>query len=144
MSFTPQQISTYIACCDERIASIQSKLDSWNLYNNVLDLAAMCYETEEAKAVLDAKNDNIMKTYKNNIQLVKVEKLIYHSLIKSGNGVIFPKLLQKYSDLMADSYDISGNMVLLGGQEQEHLEYCSSSLKQREFIEKLCLFGSRR
>jgi hypothetical protein len=143
MSFPTEQISMCIASCDERIASIQSNLDSLNLYNNVLDLAAM-YETDKAVFKLDAKNDNIMKNYKNSIQLVKVEKLIYQSLSKSGNGVIFQKLFQKYSDLMADSYDISGNMVLLGGQEQEHLEYCSSSLKQREYIEKLCLFGSRR
>jgi len=94
---------------------------------------------------MEDKNAELMKNYENNIQLIKVERLIYQALAKSGNGAIFPKLFQKYSDLMGISYDISGNMVRLDGvEEQEYLEYCASSLKQREYIQKLCLYGERK
>jgi hypothetical protein len=136
MAFTPQQISMCVASCDERIASIQSKLDSWKVYGKVLGLVSFKMED---------KNAEKMKNYENNIQLIKVEKLIYQALAKSGNGAIFPKLFQKYSDLMGISYDISGNMVRLDGvEEQEYLEYCASSLKQREYIQKLCLYGEKK
>ena len=147
MVFTPQQISSCIASCDERIASIQSKLDSWKVYGKALSIAAMCYEKEEDKAVfeMEDKHAETIRNYENNIQLVKVEKLLYQALGKSGNGALFSKLFQKYSDLMANSYDISGNMVRFEGiGEQEYLEYCASSLKQREFIQKLCLYGEKR
>lgn len=135
MPFTPQQISNCVASCDERIASIETKLNNWKLYGKVLGIVSL--EMED-------KNAELMKNYENNIQLIKVEKLIYQALAKSGNGAIFPKLFQKYSDLMGISYDISGNMVRLDGvEEQEYLEYCASSLKQREYIQKLCLCGER-
>jgi hypothetical protein len=94
---------------------------------------------------MEDKNAEKMKNYENNIQLIKVEKLIYQALTKSGNGAIFPKLFQKYSDLMGISYDISGNMVRLDGvEEQEYLEYCASSLKQRDYIKKVCFYGETR
>lgn len=147
MVFTTQQISNCIASCDERISSVQSKLDSWKLYGSILSLASGCYTKEEDKAVfnMEDKNAEKMKNYENNLQLIKVEKLVYQALGKEGNNAIFPKLFQKYSDLMANSYDISGNMVRLEGmEEQEYLEYCASSLKQREYIQKLCLYGEKR
>ncbi len=136
MPFTPQQISNCVASCDERIASIETKLNNWKVYGKVLGIVSL--EMED-------KNAELMKNYENNIQLIKVERLIYQALAKSGNGAIFPKLFQKYSDLMGISYDISGNMVRLDGvEEQEYLEYCASSLKQREYIQKLCLYGERK
>jgi len=147
MVFTPQQISMCVASCDERIASIQTKLDSWKVYDRVLGLVSSCYDKEEEREVfkMEDKNAEKMKNYENNIQLIKVEKLIYQSLTKSGNGAIFPKLFQKYSDLMGISYDISGNMVRLDGvEEQEYLEYCASSLKQRDYIKKVCFYGETR
>lgn len=147
MTLTPQDISMFIANCDERIASIQSKLDSWNVYGKILGIASTLYEKEEEKNIfkIEDKNAEKIKNYENNIQLVKVEKMIYQTLGKGANGVIFQKLFQKYSDLMANSYDISGNMVLLGAEEEHaHLEYCTSSLKQREYIQKVCLYGENR
>ena len=99
---------------------------------------------KKKKAVFKLENDTKIQYYKIGIQLVKVEKLIYKSLGKSRIGVIFQKLFQKYSDLMAESYEISENMVQLGSKEQTHIEYCSSSLKQRDYIEQLCSLGSKR
>ena len=147
MAFTPQQISMCITSCDDRIASIQDKLEDWKVYNNMLSLVSMCYEKEDDKEIfkMEDKHAEKIKNYENNIQLIKVEKLVYQTLGKGASGVIFQKLFQKYSDLMTISYDISGNMVQFEGiEEQEYLEYCSSSLKQREYIQKLCIYGERR
>jgi hypothetical protein len=147
MVFTPQQISMCVVSCDERIASIQDKLSDWKVYSTVLGLATTLYEKEEDKAVFKMKDKNAekMRNYENNIQLIKVEKLVYQTLGKGARGVVFSKLFQKYSDLMANSYDISGNMVRFDEmEEQEYLEYCASSLKQREYIQRLCLYGENR
>nr|WPF46706.1 MAG: hypothetical protein [Lake Baikal virophage 10] len=147
MVFTPENVAICILNCDERISSVQSKIDSWKPYKNVLLLGAMCFDNEEDKSIFKLKDCDTekIKNYENNIQLIKVEKLMYQSLAKRNNNAIFPILLQKYGDLMVNSYDISGNMVRLEGmEEQEHLEYCKSSLKQREYIEKLCKYGEHR
>jgi hypothetical protein len=40
---------------------------------------------------------------------------------------------------MGGSYDMSGNLVLMNvNKETEHLDYCRDSLKQREYIKKIC------
>jgi hypothetical protein len=116
------------------------------MYSGVLSLASGLYDKEDDKAVfkMEDKNTEEIRNYENNIQLVKVEKLIYQTLGKGAKGAIFQKLFQKYSDLMASSYDISGNLVRLSGiSEGEYLEYCKDSLQQRDYIQKLCLFGER-
>tara|TARA_R110002126_G_scaffold41650_1_gene121216 strand:+ start:830 stop:1183 length:354 start_codon:yes stop_codon:yes gene_type:complete len=116
------------------------------MYSGVLSLATGLYNKEEDKAVfkMEDKNTEKIRNYENNIQLVKVEKLIYQTLGKGAKGAIFQKLFQKYSDLMASSYDISGNMVRLEGiSEGEYLEYCKESLEQREYIQALCLYGEK-
>jgi hypothetical protein len=88
MVFTTEMLSACIASCDERISSVQSKLDSWKLYGSVLSLASNCYDKEEDKAVfnMEGKNAEKMKNYENNIHLIKVEKLVYQALGKGGNG----------------------------------------------------------
>jgi hypothetical protein len=125
-----------IASCDERITSITDKLSAWKVYGKVLKLVDLNMET---------KYEEQIKNYENNIKLIQTEKIIYNALLKKGNGALFPKLLAKYDDLMGISYDLSGNMVLTGlNKEGDHLEYCSQSLAQREYIRKLCLYGERR
>ena len=125
-----------IASCDERISSVQEKLDSWRMYGNVLNLVELDMET---------KYDEKMKSYENNIKLIQTEKMIYIALTKNGNNALFPKLLSKYDELMGLSYDISGNMVITGlVEEGDYLEYCSASLAQREYIRKLCFYGENK
>jgi hypothetical protein len=146
MFATQQMTSQCVADCDKRIASLQTKINGWKMYSEVLSLASGLYDKEEDKSVfkMEDKNTEKIRNYENNIQLVKVEKLIYQTLGKGANGVIFQKLFQKYSDLMASSYDISGNMVRLAGiSEGEYLEYCKESLQQREYIQALCLYGEK-
>ena len=94
---------------------------------------------------METKYQEKIQNYENNIKLVQTEKLIYNALLKRNNNALFPKLLAKYDELMGVSYDLSGNMVLTGlNAEGDHLEYCSQSLAQREYIRKLCLYGERR
>jgi len=130
-------INICVTSCDERIASIQDKLLSWKVYGAVLKITNLDF---------DVKYIDKLKCYENNIALVKTEKLIYNALINTKSPKeIFPKLLSKYDDLMGLSYDISGNMVLTGmNAEGDHLEYCSLSLHQREFIKRLCIYGEKR
>ena len=131
-----ETIAECLASCDTRIASVTDKLSAWKVYGNVLKLVDLDMETKY--------QDNI-KNYENNIKLIQTEKIIYNALLKKGNGALFPKLLAKYDDLMGISYDLSGNMVITGlNQEGDYLEYCSQSLAQREYIRKLCLYGERR
>lgn len=135
MVFTTEMLSKCVSSCDERIASIQEKLDSWRVYGKVLNLVDLEMETKY--------QDNI-QNYENNIKLVQVEKLLYNALAK-GNRAIFPRLLSKYDELMGVSYDLSGNMVITGlTPEGDHLEYCNKSLAQREYIRKLCLYGENK
>ncbi len=124
-------LSKCFASCDERIASIQEKLDSWCVYGKELNL-------------VDLETKYQIQNYENNIKLVQVEKLLYNALAKD-NRAIFPRLLSKYDELMGVSYELSGNMVITGlNPEGDHLEYCNQSLAQREYIRKLCLYGERR
>jgi hypothetical protein len=147
MTFTTGDILRFIASCDERIASIEGRLNKWNTYDIALRLAANIFKTEEEKSVFNIEDENaeLIKTYKNNIKLIKVEKLIYWSLGKGDKGEIFSKLLAKYDELMGLSYDLSANMVRLGrNQEADHINYCKSSLKQREYICQMCSYGKNR
>ena len=79
-----------------------------------------------------------LENYKNNIQLINVEKLIYNALLKN-NSTIFIKLLDKYDTLLAKSYELGIEMM----SNDEFMEYYNGSLKQREYISKLCIVGSK-
>jgi len=125
--------SAGVTNCDERIKSLKSKKNSWELYNIVLKIVNL------------EKYQDKINCYENNIKLVQVEKLIYNALLKNTSKLVFPLLLAKYDDLMTLSYDISGNLVSAGiNLEGEHLEYCQQSLSQREFIKSICVFGESR
>lgn len=104
MVFTTEILSKCVASCDERIASIQEKLDSWRVYGKVLNLVDL---------EMEAKYQEKIQNYENNIKLVQVEKLLYNALAKD-NRAIFPRLLSKYDELMGVRYDLSGNMVITG------------------------------
>jgi len=132
MAFIPEM---FLSSCDERIASIQKRLDSWRLYGKMLSLVDLEIET---------KYQDKVENYENNIKLVQVERLMYVALSKN-NRAIFPKLLSKYDELMEKSFDLSSKMVITGeNQEGEHLEYCKGSLEQREYIRKVCFIGENK
>jgi hypothetical protein len=129
-------INECIKSCDERISSIQEKLNEWIVYGKVLSIVSFDLET---------KYQDKLKNYENNIKLIKTEKLIYNALMKSNNSELFPKLLARYDELMGVSYDLSGNMVITGlVVEGDYLDYCKQSLDQREYIRTICSIGEHR
>nr|WPF46662.1 MAG: hypothetical protein [Lake Baikal virophage 8] len=128
--------------------SIQSRMDSINLYKNVLYLASGIFEKEEDKSIfkMDTKYGDKLQSCEKDIKIINVERLIYHALLKKLDGVdnreLFPRLLAKYDELMVDSQDISNNMVLNGiVAEGEYLEFCRECVHQREYIKRMCNYG---
>jgi len=142
--FPVDKVNQCIASCDERIASLQEKIDSWKGYKGVMGLMENLFSNEDDKNVFrySPKMDNI-RNDENSMKLVKTEKLIYTSLRNTNSKKeIFKILLAKYDELMGISYDISGNMVRNGiVVEGDHIDYCKSSLDQREYIRKICCIG---
>jgi hypothetical protein len=143
--FPVEKVNECIASCDERIASVQSKLDNWKPYAGVMGLMAKLYDKEEdVKVFTEAPQMDNVKTYENNIKIIKVEKMMWNAFKNNSKKDIFKHILSKYDELMCLSYDIAGNMVLNGIQvEGEYLDYCKSSLDQREFIRKMCCVGNQ-
>ena len=142
--FPVDKVNQCIASCDERIASLQEKLDAWKGYKGVMGLMENLFSNEDDKNVFRyaPKMDNV-RNDENSMKLVKTEKLIYTSLRNTNSKKeIFKILLAKYDELMGISYDISGSMVRNGIiVESEHIDYCKSSLDQREYIRKICCVG---
>ena len=143
--FPISSLNKCIASCDERIASVQSKLDNWKPYAGVMGLMAKLYDKDEDKKVFsESPQLDKVKNYENNIKLIKVEKMMWNAFKNNGKKEIFKHILTKYDELMNVSYDISGNMVMNGVQpEGEYIDYCKESLEQREFIRKMCCVGYR-
>ena len=135
--FNNETIDACLSSCDERIEKIQENLSSWRLYGNIMNITGLKTES---------KYQDKLNNYENNIKLIQTEKLLYKALAKpNSNKESFTKILSKYDELMSYSYDISGNMVLTGlNEEGEHLKYCQQSLQQREYIKKLCDYGKKR
>ena len=142
--FPVDKVNQCIASCDERIASLQEKIDNWKGYKGVMGLMENLFSNEDDKNVFRyaPEMDNV-RNDENSMKLVKTEKLIYTSLRNTNSKKeIFKILLAKYDELMGISYDISGNMVRNGIiVEGEHIDYCKSSLDQREYIRKICCVG---
>ena len=142
--FPVDKVNQCIASCDERIASLQEKIDSWKGYKGVMGLMENLFSNEDDKNVFrySPKMDNV-RNDENSMKLVKTEKLIYTSLRNTNSKKeIFKILLAKYDELMGISYDISGNMVRNGIiVEGDHIDYCKKSLDQREYIRKICCIG---
>ena len=142
--FNDELMSNCLASCDERIDSLQKKIDNWKPYAGIMGLMAKIYkEEEEQKIFTEAPQMDNVKNLENNIKLVKTEKLIYNAIInKNSTKEIFKLLLAKYDEMLGISYDISGNMVRNGIiVEGEHIDYCKNSLDQREYIRIICCVG---
>jgi hypothetical protein len=137
--------ATYLANCDERIASLQKKIDDWSGYKAMMRLMESISNNEDKKVFAEAPHLERVKNLENCVKLVKVEKLIVTALNNpNSKRDIFKAFLKKYDDLMCLSYDISSNLVDTGLiLEGDHIDYCKSSLGQREFIRVMCSKGYR-
>jgi hypothetical protein len=135
--------ATYLANCDERIASLQNKIDDWSGYKAMMRLMESISNNEDKKVFAEAPHLERVKNLENCVKLVKVEKLIVTALNNpNSKRDIFKAFLKKYDDLMCLSYDISGSLVETGIiLEGDHIDYCKSSLDQREFIRVMCSKG---
>jgi hypothetical protein len=145
-TFPPELVAINIAHCDERIASLESKIDLWKPWETMMKFCEGLYDDDKNKDIFrNAPNQDEVKNLKNDLELVKTEKLIYKCLTNEKTvKAFYPRLLAKYDELMGLSYDLSGNMVINNMVlEGDHLEYCKESLNQREYIRKLCLIGEK-
>ena len=137
------KINLLIASCDERIASVQVKLNAWKPYEMMMGLMEEIHKGEDKKVFSEAPHREETKNYENSIKLINVEKMMWNALKnKNARKEIFKHILAKYDELMVVSYDMSGNMVFNEiVKEGDYLSYCKESLDQREFIRKMCCVG---
>jgi hypothetical protein len=77
------------------------------------------------------------------ISVIKTEKLIYTSILNPNTKKeIFKLLLAKFDELVNNTYDISGDMVREGKEEEGvYIDYCKESLDYRKYIYKMCCYG---
>jgi hypothetical protein len=148
MNLTTEFMNKGLISCDQRINKMEKDKEKVVCAEMISSFSKIMIERlndtkEDIK--LENKYEGRVKYYENCIKLVQVEKLIYNALLKDNNNTIFPRLLNKYDELLGLSYDMSGNMVLLGiYKEGDYLEYCKRSLEQREYINSICVYGERR
>ena len=142
--FTAAKIAPNLASCEERIASIQARMETWSAYKGVMGLMESHAADESKTFWRDAPQLDNVKADENALKLVKTEKMLYTALVNpKTNKSIYKVILTKYDALLGLSYDLSGNMVLNGIKlEGEYLDYCKESMEQREYIRKLCCVGN--
>ena len=125
-------IADCIADCDKRLASVEKLLE---IYNDSVGLE----ELDEK-----IKNQFVIDELKIGNKLVKVEKLIYQSLLKTGNNDLFPKLNAKYDDLMVANYNLLTIMFKAGLNKESYIDSCKDSLEKSHCMEKICYYGEHR
>jgi len=127
-------IQMVIANVDERIESVEAKLLGV-MMKGVISFVVDGVDLGETLHSLDADN------YKKNIEILKVEKLIYQSLMKADNKRIFPLLYAKYAGLVTESLEIAKTWFV---EEQDYIEYADKTKTQMAYIEKLCKYGEKK
>ena len=119
--------SKVLSHCDQRIISLELNINKCHAADEIL----------KVKYVLQVKFFKIL------INLVKTQKLVYETWIRHDSEPkvrpLFKVLLEKYNELVCETYELSREMVETGTKkESDHIEYCSSSLKQQQLIKTLC------
>ena len=120
-------IAQALVDCDNRIDHLSNSLNSLE----VLCKLEHIMKNADGPLNLD-ENINILNC-KTKIKIIKIEKLIYQSEIKSKE--VFDKLLEKYDTLLNLSYQYSEDLVKNGYMnESEHIDYCKDSLIYRNAV----------
>lgn len=119
-------INGFIASCDANIKAFQEKIDNRSEWSDIF-------------LKLDYKS-SMIDIYQISIKILQVQKLMYLTIKKKkGSREIFSKLFSKYDNYLAETYDLSNNMVLTGEQpEGHHLIYCSTTLDNRNYLKDMC------
>jgi hypothetical protein len=119
-----------IQSCDERIEEVEAKV-----------LRAMVRGLFYLIDGEDFDKEKSIANYKHNIIILKTEKLIYQSLLKTNNNRIFPLLYAKYCEQVAESLEKGETWF---ESEQDYLVYAKKTKEQMSYIEKLCIYGKKR
>jgi len=127
-------IQIVIADVDERIKSMEAK-SLILMMKGVISFVVDGVDLGETLHSLDADK------YKKHIEILKVEKLIYQSLMKADNNKIFPLLYAKYANLIVESLENAKTWFV---KEQDYIEYANKTKTQMAYIEKVCQYGERR
>ena len=116
-------IQRCIVSCDERMESCQAKV-----------LRAMV-----RGLLTDDKGEaETMVNHSQSIEILKTEKLIYLSLLKTNNNRIFPLLYAKYCEQVTESLILGETWF---DKQQDYLEYAKQIKKQMKYIEMICKYG---
>ena len=136
LKFDAEKFERIMEETDERIESAEMKIMSCQV-NIMIGMG----QNDDKRMF---SNRMKIKGYKNQIEIVRVEKLIYQSLYinNNNNSRLFPLLLSKYSTLLTDDLELGRELVNCDAVDMNtYMEYCKESLKQHEYIKKLCKFG---
>ena len=120
-----------IASCDERIADINERIRGLTeAYGPIAKCGFM-------------RRPLALDYFDHSLKMVKIEKLIYHSIIQyitdQSKQSIFNKFYEKYNDLLTESLEMLNKMVKKGSiEEKDYLDTCNESLKQQKYIKALC------
>lgn len=121
--------------CDEKISSLTCKITTLRckqLMNILVDGVKIGTETPE------------IRCYLKQIELVKIEKLVYMAF-KVKNYGIFNKLSDKFNSVMLEILELANECVLDNSiEEQDYIFLCNISVDETAFIKNLCEAGSDR
>jgi hypothetical protein len=134
---TSIKVTEIFKLCEKNIVRCDEKLE-----RNQNALGLLLGMKKSLELVSSKKIEcRILKT-QNDIKLVKVEKLIYKAVVEK-NSLIFPKLMEKYDELMTTSLEIWEDLVLNEvAVEAGYLDFCKKCLKEREGFKMICeVFG---
>ena len=121
--------------CNEKICSLTCKITTLRcnqLMNILVDGSKIVTETPE------------IRCYLKQIELVKIEKLVYMAF-KVKNYGLFNKLSDKFNSVMLEILELANECVLDNSiEEQDYIHLCNISVDENAFIKNLCEAGSDR
>lgn len=105
------------------------------------DIKGYCLEIEKTETI--SPDTRICPLLKNQLSLIKTERLIYTALLNpNSNKKIYKILLAKWEELTGLSYEILSELVVAGAiPESKYIGYCKESLEYRENMRICCSMG---
>jgi len=76
------------------------------------------------------------------VDLLKVEKLILQSQLRTNNKQLFPIMLEKYNEKYIELLNVYAEAVKMGlVAEESYLDFCRCSLLKQENMKACCYYG---
>tara|TARA_R110000772_G_scaffold171670_2_gene283579 strand:+ start:384 stop:749 length:366 start_codon:yes stop_codon:yes gene_type:complete len=113
---------------------------SINLTDRIAECDVSIYQHNLGVGLADKDRTELLK---NELSLIKTERLIYTALLNpNGNKKIYKILFAKWEELTGLSYELGRDLVGIGIiTEGKYIEYCKDSLKDREKMRICCSMG---